>query len=63
MPTLYVSNDRVVHHQQFTVVCCITQLCTIVRMGRAVTVGANRKTKTALHIRTIVELCNAVKCW
>ena len=30
--TLHVSKDRVVHHQEFIIVYCITQLCTILQI-------------------------------
>ena len=45
--TLHVSNYRVVHHQAFIVVYCITQLYTIVQMCTA----------AAGHICTIVYSC------
>ena len=32
MSTLRVSKNLVVHHHEFIIVCCITQLCTIVQM-------------------------------
>ena len=42
--TLHVSNDRVVHNQEFIVVYSITQLCTTVQMCPAALVF---KTKAA----------------
>ena len=52
--TLHFSNDRIVHHQEFVVVYCITQLCAIVQMC----------SPAAGHIRIFfVRLPNLLRLW
>ena len=59
MSTLHVSSDLVVHHQEYNVVYCITQLCTIVQMCPAALVF--KTTRSFETCRVDMKICRINK--
>ena len=57
MSTLHVSKDLVSNHQEFIVVYCITQLCTVVQTCPAALVLLSVLYYTALYSRANVSSC------